>query len=64
MKGVERPSRPTTWRFPLSHPKKGAVVVMDNLQAHKSSTRVRELIGGARAGVLFLSTLEAAWIGC
>jgi transposase len=33
--------------------KKGQIVVMDNLQVHKS-LRVRELIGGAGARVLFL----------
>jgi transposase len=33
--------------------KKGQVVLMDNLQVHKSS-RVRELIEGVGASVLFL----------
>ncbi len=40
-------------RFLAPTPKEGQVVVMDNLQVHKSA-RVKELIEGAGAEVLFL----------
>ena len=76
MKGVERPSRPTTWRFPLSHPKKGPVVVMDNLRIEqafftwekktlcKAQARMHEALVEARGVLEVISRKDTiGWFG-